>query len=190
MFFFPAGTERFHFPALPSIQLCIYCKTIRYKSNWVTPFGNPWIKACLTATQGLSQPTTSFIGLLRQGIHHMLFVRLIEITFYSVLNVQLKIFWTLLQILDLPQQQKYAKHLVQQKLKISLLFLISMDLRRVELLTSSLQMKRSSQLNYRPLFRIWWAHQESNLGPQSYQDCALTSWAIRPSRYIFKELSY
>ncbi len=25
------------------------------------------------------------------------------------------------------------------------------------------------------LFRIWWAHQESNLGPQSYQDCALTS---------------
>ena len=50
-----------------------------------------------------------------------------------------------------------------------------MDLRRVELLTSSLQMKRSSQLNYRPVIRIWWAHQGSNLGPQSYQDCALTS---------------
>ena len=49
-----------------------------------------------------------------------------------------------------------------------------MDLRRIELLTSSLQMRRSSQLNYRPSID-WWAYQVSNLGPQSYQDCALTN---------------
>ena len=49
-----------------------------------------------------------------------------------------------------------------------------MDPRRIELLTSSLQMRRSSQLNYRPEFN-WWACQDSNLGPQSYQDCALAS---------------
>ncbi len=31
-------------------------------SSWVSPFGNPRIKARLTAPRGLSQPTTSFIG--------------------------------------------------------------------------------------------------------------------------------
>ena len=44
--------------------------------------------------------------------------------------------------------------------------------------TFSLQMRRSSQVNYSPkikIFREWWACQESNLGPQSYQDCALTN---------------
>ena len=60
-----------------------------------------------------------------------------------------------------------------------------MDLRRIELLTSSLQMRRSSHLNYRPWID-WWAYQDSNLGPQSYQDCALASWAIRPSIQTLK----
>ncbi len=42
--------------------------------------GNPRIKACLTAPRGISQPTTSFIGLLRQGIHRMPLICFIEIT--------------------------------------------------------------------------------------------------------------
>ena len=40
-------------------------------AGWVSPFGNPRIKACLPAPRGLSQATTSFIACNRQGIHHM-----------------------------------------------------------------------------------------------------------------------
>ncbi len=36
----------------------------------VPPFGNPRIKALLAAPRGLSQPQTSFIGTVCQGIHH------------------------------------------------------------------------------------------------------------------------
>ena len=36
----------------------------------VSPFGNPRIKARLAAPRGLSQPPTSFIGPVCQGIHH------------------------------------------------------------------------------------------------------------------------
>ena len=36
----------------------------------VSPFGNPRIKALLAAPRGLSQPQTSFIGTVCQGIHH------------------------------------------------------------------------------------------------------------------------
>ena len=39
--------------------------------QWVPPFGNPRVKACLSATRGLSQTTTSFIACYRQGIHRM-----------------------------------------------------------------------------------------------------------------------
>ena len=37
----------------------------------VSPFGNPRIKARLSAPRGLSQITTSFIACCRQGIHHV-----------------------------------------------------------------------------------------------------------------------
>ena len=40
----------------------------------VSPFGHPRIKACSAAPRGFSQPTTSFIGSRRQGIHRWLFV--------------------------------------------------------------------------------------------------------------------
>ena len=42
--------------------------------RWVSPFGHPRIKACLTAPRGLSWPTTSFIASSCQGIHHVRFV--------------------------------------------------------------------------------------------------------------------
>src|SRR6187551_329611 len=38
----------------------------------VSPFGNPRIKACLSAPRGLSQITTSFFGSRCQGIHRLL----------------------------------------------------------------------------------------------------------------------
>ncbi len=55
---------------------------------------------------------------------------------------------------------------------------ILVELGGLEPPTFSLQMRRSSQVNYSPktiISKEWWACQESNLGPQSYQDCALTN---------------
>ena len=48
-----------------------YVFSTGYPYGWVSPFGNPRIKACLAAPRGLSQPTTSFIACNRQGIHDM-----------------------------------------------------------------------------------------------------------------------
>ena len=41
---------------------------MQYYLHEVSPFGNPRFKACEAAPRGLSQPSTSFIGVLRQGI--------------------------------------------------------------------------------------------------------------------------
>ncbi len=43
----------------------------RHYSMWVSPFGNLRFKACLTAPRSLSQSTTSFVGILRQGIRYV-----------------------------------------------------------------------------------------------------------------------
>jgi hypothetical protein len=65
----PAGTEMFHFPAFPPLTLCVQVRVTGHDSCRVSPFGNPRIKARLTAPRGLSQPPTSFIGSWCQGIH-------------------------------------------------------------------------------------------------------------------------
>ena len=62
---FPAGTEMFHFPAYPPPK-----PVPTHDGRWVPPFGNPRIKALLAAPRGISQPQTSFIGPVCQGIHH------------------------------------------------------------------------------------------------------------------------
>ncbi len=62
---FPAGTEMFHFPAYPRPK-----PVPTHVGRWVPPFGNPRIKALLAAPRGISQPQTSFIGPVCQGIHH------------------------------------------------------------------------------------------------------------------------
>ena len=41
-----------------------------HNGQWVPPFGNPRINALSTTPRGLSQPHTSFIGPVCQGIHH------------------------------------------------------------------------------------------------------------------------
>lgn len=41
-----------------------------HDGRWVPPFGNPRIKALSAAPRGISQPQTSFIGPVCQGIHH------------------------------------------------------------------------------------------------------------------------
>ena len=64
LFSLPAGTEMFHFPAFPPHTLCIQMRVTRHHACWVSPFGHPRITARLAAPRGISQPLTSFIGLL------------------------------------------------------------------------------------------------------------------------------
>jgi hypothetical protein len=67
----PAGTEMFHFPALPPAALCIQAGATPHDGGRVSPFGNPRITAWLPAPRGLSQAPTSFFGSWYQGIHRV-----------------------------------------------------------------------------------------------------------------------
>jgi hypothetical protein len=62
LFSLPVGTEMFHFPTFPLSALYIQAEVMGHYSHWVSPFGNPRIKALLAAPRGFSQPHTSFIG--------------------------------------------------------------------------------------------------------------------------------
>jgi hypothetical protein len=66
---FPRATEMFQFTRFAPRTLCIQMRVIL--TDWVSPFGNLRIKACLLAPRSLSQATTSFVACDRQGIHHM-----------------------------------------------------------------------------------------------------------------------
>jgi hypothetical protein len=59
----------FHFPSFPPHTLCVQMWVTAHDDCRVSPFGNPRIKAWLTAPRGLSWPPTSFIGSWCQGIH-------------------------------------------------------------------------------------------------------------------------
>lgn len=71
---FPPATEMFHFAGLPPPALCVQTGVRAHYHAWVSPFGNPRVKGCSAPHRGLSQPSTSFIGLMRLGIHHLLLV--------------------------------------------------------------------------------------------------------------------
>ena len=61
----------FQFPWLPLPVLYIQTGVIGHDSNRVSPFGNLRFKAWLAAPRSLSQLPTSFVGILRQGIHNV-----------------------------------------------------------------------------------------------------------------------
>ena len=67
----PRATKMFQFARLPPLHLWIQCRVPAHYHGWVSPFGNPRIKACSAAPRGLSQPSTSFIGSWCQGIHRV-----------------------------------------------------------------------------------------------------------------------
>ena len=57
--------------SVPRVRLATLCIQVTIPPmRWVSPFGNPRIKANLSAPRGLSQTYTSFIAFCRQGIHH------------------------------------------------------------------------------------------------------------------------
>ena len=58
---FPPGTEMVHFPGLSSQDLCIQSWILRYEPEWVAPFGNLRVKACLRlagAYRSLPRPSS------------------------------------------------------------------------------------------------------------------------------------
>src|SRR5262249_15081803 len=67
----PAGTEMFHFPALPPPALCVQAGVTGHYARRVAPFGHPRIPAWLPDPRGLSQAPTSFFGSWYQGIHRV-----------------------------------------------------------------------------------------------------------------------
>src|SRR5881392_4426454 len=58
LFSLPVGTEMFHFPTFPPTALCVQAEVTGHDSSWVSPFGNPRIKAWLPTSRGLSQAPT------------------------------------------------------------------------------------------------------------------------------------
>lgn len=56
-----------------------------HNSCKVSPFGNLRVKACLAARRSLSQLAASFIGVLSQGIHSMLFLQCRNVIFQILL---------------------------------------------------------------------------------------------------------
>ena len=51
LFSVPPGTEMVHFPGLSSLDLWIQSRILRDEPEWVAPFGNPRVKACLRLTE-------------------------------------------------------------------------------------------------------------------------------------------
>ena len=58
--------------SVPRVRLAtLYIQVAIPPKRWVSPFGHPRIKACLSALRGFSQTSTSFIAFCRQGIHRV-----------------------------------------------------------------------------------------------------------------------
>jgi hypothetical protein len=58
--------------SVPRVRLAtLYIQVTIPPKRWVSPFGHPRVKACLSAHRGFSQTSTSFIAFCRQGIHRV-----------------------------------------------------------------------------------------------------------------------
>ena len=61
----------FQFRSLPLPILCVQIRVTRYDPSRVPPLGHPRFTVYLATPRGLSQPITSFFGILRQGIRYV-----------------------------------------------------------------------------------------------------------------------
>src|SRR5204863_8852017 len=62
LFSVPPGTEMVHFPGLPSAVLWIRTGILPHEREWVAPFGDPRVKACLRLTgafRSLPRPSST-----------------------------------------------------------------------------------------------------------------------------------
>lgn len=62
LFSVPLGTEMVHFPRLPSLTLWIQVRILPHEREWVAPFGDPRVKACLRLTgafRSLPRPSST-----------------------------------------------------------------------------------------------------------------------------------
>ena len=98
----PAGTEMFHFPALPSAALCIQAGTTPHDECRVSPFGHPRITTRLPVPRGLSQAPTSFFGSWCQDIHRVL----LETWLTTLQMLDARVHYAVLKIRTEPQRTK------------------------------------------------------------------------------------
>src|SRR5579875_1816422 len=141
---------------------------------WVAPFGDQRINACLTAPRCFSQLATSFIGNERLGIHRMPCVLLLlSLLVPSPPHGSVRIQQQVLASAD-------ACHPDSRAASIMRLVVLSHQLLRFVLggwrcgeSNPGLPACKAGAL---PLSYIpAWGILDSNQGPQSYQDCALTT---------------
>ena len=95
--------------SVPRVRLAtLYIQVAIPPKRWVSPFGHPRIKACLSAPRGFSQTSTSFIAFCRQGIHR---VRLVTWSYNPKLFLRQFLVLCVGAIVRVGHIQKYAPSL-------------------------------------------------------------------------------
>ena len=132
-------------------------------------------QSVLTTPRSLSQLTTSFIGSWCQGIHPALFLTL------PILQMSFSVLF-----------KTVVSRLEKSFSRISLVALLVVSYLHFSILFSSCSVLFQEQVwiinpsidNSHP-FLMWWAQVDSNHRPHAYQACALTTWAMRPFRFLY-----
>ena len=79
----------FQFPQFPLPTLCVQVRVTPHVGCRVSPFRHPRINAQSAAPRGLSQPLTSFVGRMCQGIHRWPLVACGLSLLHKVLQIEL-----------------------------------------------------------------------------------------------------
>ena len=130
----------------------------------------------LTAPRSFSQLITSFIGSQCQGIRPAL---LLALPFASC-------FWVLFELLNsqyfvvfIPNKNFYCLY------TRSILICITFALFCFQVAFCSWEQISINNFLFIEIYSqvLWWAQMDSNHRPHAYQACALTTWAMRPSKW-------
>ena len=120
------------------------------------PIRTSWLLRLCATSPSFSQLITSFFGFYYLGILRMPFIS------FSLTLFSCNLFYLL-----------FISHCP--------IFFLLVEISRIELLTSAVQVRRSPSWAISPyLSRVWWAWMDSNHRPLRYQHSALTTWATRP----------
>ena len=129
----------------------------------------------LTAPRGLSQLITSFFGSQCQGIRPALFLAL---PFVSC-------FWVLLIVNQYTSCSFTQQYFLLSFYTRSILICITFALFCFQVAFCSWEQISINNFLFIEIYSqvLWWAQMDSNHRPHAYQACALTTWAMRPSKW-------
>ena len=132
-------------------------------------------QSLLTAHRSLSQLTTSFIGSQCQGIRPAL---LFALPFVMVLSSLLKpvVYPTWQFSLSLSFSHSFICYFLVIQFSRCLCSALFQEQNSKDELPSSSEL--------RSWCLVWWAQMDSNHRPHAYQACALTTWAMRPFKFL------